>query len=239
MTSPTTFNTVGRVIQVAYESAGLVADGSNPNSEQLARGINRLNSLVNYFQTKGLKLFTLVDTAVTLVSGTSMYSIGPGAAGLSMTKPLRALWGYFLSSGGSRTPLTLVSWQEIVQLQTANNTGQPCNFFVDKQVANLAVTVWPTPDATSATGSLHLVFQTQIANTTGLTDQTSFPAEWFLALMWGLADEICTGQPQEIVQRCAAKAERYRTDAENWDVEDAPTFFTPDTRGGMYGNSFS
>lgn len=239
MTSPTTFNTVGRVIQEAYEEACLVADGVSPDSEQLAKGLNKLNSLVNYLQTKGLKLFTLVDTAVVLVAGTRVYSIGPGAAGLSMTKPLRVIQAYFLDSSGNKTPLTPVSWQEIVQIPTLTSSGRPCNYFVDKQVGTLAVTVWPTPDTTSATGTLHLVFQTQIANSTGLTDQTMFPPECFLALKWGLADEICTGQPDAIVARCAQRAERYRVEMENWDVEDAQTFFTPDTRGGMYGNSFT
>ena len=46
----------------------------------------------------------------------------------------------------------------------------------------------------------------------------------------GLADELATGQPQPIMQRCEAKANQYRQALEDWDVEDASTSFAPDQR---------
>ena len=59
----------------------------------------------------------------------------------------------------------------------------------------------------------------------------NFPIEWRIALRWGLADELATGQPQSIMDRCQQRAISYRTMLEDWDVEDAPTRFTPDSRG--------
>jgi hypothetical protein len=69
-----------------------------------------------------------------------------------------------------------------------------------------------------------------------LTDQISFPTEWFNGLSWDLADELSTGQPQPIVARCMLKAKEFIADLENWDVEDAQTFFTIDQRM-TYGSS--
>jgi len=240
MTAAVNFNTVERVIVEAYENAGLIAMGSYPNSDQYARGLNKLNTIVNYLQTQGIKLWTQVDTPMVLVAGTNFYPLGAGQTGISMTKPLRAPFVYFLSATGARTPMTPVSWQEWVNLPLQTSAlGQPVNYFIDKQATLLGVYLWPTPDALSATGSAHLVLQTQIPNAQGLTDTTAFPPEWFSTLAWGLADELCTGQPEAIVQRCAGRYLTFRTALENWDVEDAQVFFTPDMRGGAGGNSFA
>jgi hypothetical protein len=36
--------------------------------------------------------------------------------------------------------------------------------------------------------------------------------------------------PEAIIQRCTGKAEVFRQKLEGWDVEDAPTYFQPDTQ---------
>ena len=71
-----------------------------------------------------------------------------------------------------------------------------------------------------------------------VNDQMNFPQEWFLALRWGFADEICTGQPQAIMDRCEKKATMYREALEDWDVEDTSTRFQPDTRMGYGASNF-
>lgn len=239
MTATATFNTFARVIEEAYANAGLVAEGQTPNSEKFARGLNKLNTLALFLQTKGLKLFSLVDTSLPLVAGTYLYPLGPGATGISMTKPFRVIFGYFLNSTGQKIPMTALSWQEWTTLnQSTSSPGQPINYFVDKQAAVLNISVWPTPDTEAATGTVHLVLQTELPQGTTLSSDTAFPIEWFSVLAWGLADELATGQPQEIVQRCANKYKEYREALDGWDVEDAQTFFTPDPRGEYYASSF-
>ena len=110
-------------------------------------------------------------------------------------------------------------------------------FFVDKQRDNLVVKFWLTPDSTAATGTAHLLLPQKITHFTGLTDTMDFPPEWFMALRWGLADDICTGQPDAIVQRCAQRATAFRTACEDWDREDTGTMFQPDSQGGAIAPS--
>lgn len=239
MTAVTTFNTFSRVIEEAYFNAGLVAEGQTPNSEKYARGLQKLNTISVFLQTKGLSLFSLQDITVPLVSGTYFYPLGPGSSGVSMVKPFRVILGYYLNQSLQRVPMTALSWQEWTILnQTASSPGQPINYFVDKQPYVLNVSVWPTPNDQAVLGEVHLILQTTLPKGSALTDQTAFPEEWFPVLSWGLADELCTGQPQEIVNRCATKAKFYREELDNWDVEDAQTFFTPDSRSGYYASSF-
>lgn len=242
MSGPATFPTAIRCITYAMRDAGLLAETDEPKSDQVVEYSNRLNDVINYFGTQGLKLWTWTDMNIPLIQGQTTYTIGPGL-NINMTKPLRVLQGYYNdttnASNPVRRPIYPLSWDEWLRLSTVNTQGAISQYFVDKQATKLNVSFWLTPDSTAATnGSVHLLLEGQIANFTGVTDTMAFPQEWFIALRWNLADEICTGQPAEIMQRCAQKAMTFRTALEDWDVEDASTYFKPDTRFGTTMSKF-
>lgn len=242
MTTPVT-NTAYSIIGSAMEDAGLLQDGDEPNSEQLAKYIVRLQDMVNFWVTQGLKLWLGIDQSVTLTAGKggtgNPYTFMPGG-NVNMTKPLRVLQGYYLdSTGTTRRPIYGISWEEWLRLSAVNQTGQISQFFVDKQATSLNVYFWLIPDATAAAGTAHLYLEQQVTQLVSLTDTMAFPVEWTLALRWGLADEICTGQPQAIVQRCQQRAQYYRAALEDWDVEDVPTSFAPDQRMTPERSSFA
>lgn len=225
MTVPASLNTPSRAIKLAMEDAGLLQQGNDPDGDFYAEYIGRLNDMVNLWQTQGLKLWLDQDVAVTLIAGTATYFFGAPTP-----KPLRVIQAYYADQFLNRRPLIALSRDEYVRLSQVTQLGQINSYFVDKQQLTLNVTFWLTPDATAALGTAHLIRQEQVTNSIQLNDQINFPIEWFLALRWGLADEICTGQPQAIMDRCAQKAGSYRTALEDWDVEDASTSFQPDQR---------
>ena len=235
MTTPAS-NTPNGIICDAMQDAGLIQDGVQPNSEQYAKYSRRLKDIINIWQTQGLKLFLNVDTAVPLVSGQGTYTFYVGGD-VSMTKPLRVIEGYYLDANDQSRPLTVLSWSDYLALANRTDTGEINSYFVNKKATSLEVTFWLIPDATAATGVAHVLLQIQAALFTNLTETMSFPEEWRIALRWGLADDICTGQPQAIMDRCATRAATYRTMLEDWDVEDADTRFTPDTQF-MTGSEF-
>ena len=234
MTTPSNNNPLS-IIQDAYFDAGLIGVGQLVNGEQIVMGMRKLTDLINLWQTQGLKLWLNVDTSITLVAGTSTYTLGPSGT-VDMTKPLRVVEAYYMDANGIRRPLTPLAWADYVRLSTVNQSGSVNSYFVNKQATLLSVLFWPAPDTTAATGTGHLVLQTQVTNFINLTETMNFPLEWRIALRWGLADELATGQPQAIMDRCQQRALAYRTMLEDWDVEDAPTRFTVSQQGhGMSG----
>lgn len=242
MTTPTYYQSCARAIQEAYENAGIVAVGQRPSGEQYARGMNKLNGLVTFHQTKGLKLFTWADITLTLTA-TNFYPIGPGQSGISMLRPWILREAYYLTSAGSCVPMTNpgpLSWNEWIRLPVNSSaTGQPTDVFVDKQSGFMGVYIWPTPDATAQLGTVHLVLQQQVAQGVSLSDNIAFPPEWYLCLMWSLADELAIGRPQSIQGKCSVMRERYTQEAESFDIENTAVYFTPDTlMGGMGGSEF-
>jgi len=220
-------NTPFYIICDAYSDAGMTKRGQTPGGDQLAEGLRRLNDIVAFMRTGGIKLFLWEDVTVPLVAGQNEYSFSP-TGDVVMSKPLRVDMGYYVDSADNRRPLSPLSWDEWIQLsQTTAVQGAINSYFQDKQATEILVSFWNTPDTQAATGEVHLIMRTQPAAYTTLTEATIFPDEWRIALHWALAEQICTGQPEAIVQRCTANAEKFRLALEGWDVEDADVRFTP------------
>lgn len=225
-------NSAESIIRLAMEDAGLLQEGSDPSSEQFVKFLGRLNHLINLWQTQGLKLWLQSDQEVVLQAGKSTYSLKPGGD-VNITKPLRVLQAYYVeASATSRRPLDPpLSRDEYTRLSNVTQQGALTSYFVDKLQSQLDVVFWMTPDAQAASGAAHLIIQQQLPNLVSLTDLIGFPPEWGMPLHWGLADDICTGQPQAVIDRCSARATQFREALEAWDVEDASTSFQPDFRG--------
>jgi len=236
MTAPSN-NTPISIINDAYFDAGLTQEGQVPNSEQIVMGMRKLTDIINLFQTQGLKLWLLEDHPITLTAGTGTYTLGP-AGTVVMTKPLRVIDAYYEDVNHIRRPLVPLSWNDYTRLSQIVQRGQINSYFVDKQQTQLSVFFWLVPDANAATGQAHLVLQRQATNFINLNETVNFPVEWRIALRWALADELATGQPQAIMDRCQQRAIAYRTMLEDWDVEDAPTRFTPDSRSQYATGAF-
>ena len=230
-------NTPISIINDAYFDAGLTQEGQVPNSEQVVMGMRKLTDIVNLWQTQGLKLWLNQDFPVTLTAGQGTYTFGPAGTSV-MAKPPRVIDAFYEDVNHIRRPLIPLSWNEFNRLSKINQTGQLNSYFVDKQQTQLSVFFWSIPDAIAATGLAHLQIQNQVTNFILVTETMNFPIEWRIGLRWALADELATGQPQAIMDRCQSRAIAYRTMLEDWDVEDAPTRFTPDSRSQYVAGSF-
>lgn len=226
-----TSNTAYGIINDAMVDAGYLQEGSEANSEQLATNLRRLCDIIDLWQTQGLKLFLQEVVILPLLIGKMKYSLGPGGD-VEMDKPLRVLQGAILTAVQSvRRPLVCLSRDEFFRLsQVTGINGAINSYMVDKQANLLYVSLWNPPDLLETTNTCELLMQVQATNPINLETTTAFPQEWRIALRWGLADDICTGQPQAIMDRCAQRAVAYRSMLEDWDVEDASTEFAVDSR---------
>ena len=231
-----TSKTIYGIINDAMHDAGYLGEGELPNSDQLNSNFRRLNDIINLWQTQGLKLFLLQDITLPLVATQYSYTFGPDlGCDVVMAKPSRVIDAYVLQPTGIRRPLIPIAWKDWNLLpQVTGNAGIINSYMVNKQAEILGVRFWNSPDALEALNSVVLTMQVEAPNAINLEEDMNFPQEWRIALRWGLADDICTGQPQAIMERCAERAQAYRTALEDWDVEDAPTSFSPSTRNS-YG----
>lgn len=244
ITSPSINNAIG-IITDAMIDAGKLRRGDEPGSEELAEYTRRLNKLINYFMTQGCKLWLIQDLAITLLppisptQGVALYTLGPSGT-VVMQKPLRVISGYYLNINNNQTPLISMSYpDEYKRLSNVLQPGAVNSYAVDKQQLTLNVFLWNPPDAfTAANGTVHLLVEQSVVNFSGITDTMNFPIEWALPLEWGLANQISSGQPALVQAKCAANAEKYQRELEDWDVEDADTSFQPDSRATQNSGRF-
>ena len=234
---PSAFNSPARIIEYAMGDAGLLQTGELPTTDQYTEFSNRLLDLINLWQTQGLKLWLQRDLSIPLTVNKGDYSLGVGGD-VSMVKPMRVLQAYVLQTSGVRRPLLIISRDEYTRLSNTAQPGAINSVFVDKQLSFLVANFWLIPDATAALDTAHVILQYQVTNFLTLTAAIEFPQEWFIALRWGLADDICTGQPESIMARCKTRADAFRSALEDWDVEDAATSFQVDSRGQGYRAGF-
>lgn len=220
------------LVTKAYQDAAIVAKLGTPSATQFQDGLDRLNDIINLWATQGLKLWLQEDIAIPLTAGKATYSMGP-SGDVNMTKPLSVYQAYYLTSNQVRQPLTILSKDEWTRLSQTNIQGELNSFYPDKQLTFLYVNFYNTPDAQAATGTAHVIARVAAQNFVATSDTVGFPPEWYIALRWALADDLATGQPAEVQQRCAQRAGAYRQALEDWDVEDAPTFFQPDARANQ------
>lgn len=242
MTAPSD-NRPYSIIADAYLDAGLIQANQAPNAEQLAKGMRRLRDLINFWMTKGIKLWLNSEVEVPLVAGQAEYSFGP-SGDVDMTRPLRTIEAYYLyAANNTHRPLTQMAWKDYILLsQTGTlttNRGTITQYLIKKEQTFMKAVFWQCPDDTEAdNGSVIMLLQRQVTSPLNLTEEMNFPIEWRMALHWGLADDLATGQPQAIMDRCQLKAEMYRTALEDWDVEDAPTRIAPDVTMTYSNRSF-
>jgi hypothetical protein len=230
MTTPATDNTGYSIISGAMWHACLLPEGEDPDSEMIAKHTRKLNQLINFIQTRGIRLWLHQDTPITLTAGVNLYT----PTGVGSYKPMQVVDQYYLYSvanGGTRRPVFKISRQQWDMLSVTTQQGPVTQIFVDPQQSVLNINTWLTPDANEATGALHLVLRQQVVNFIGFTDGMNFPIEWALPLEWGLASQICQGQPAAVIARCDSMYAYFLQALEEWDAEqDTSILPQPDQR---------
>ena len=238
MTTPSD-NTPLSIIEDALLDAKLIQEGQTPSSEVYAQHMRRLRDLVNLEVIKGVKLWLLSDQSINLVEGTGTYTIVSGGS-INLTRPLQVLQAYWLSENEDvRREVSLIAWHDYLLLGAPESEGSVNSVMVDKLYDRFRILCWPLPDATDAAGTLHLLLRTQVTQFIELDETIQFPPEWRMFLHWGLAAEICTGQPDQVIQRCEGKAQMAREALEGFDVEDTSVRFEVDMSRGNPQGSFT
>lgn len=222
-------NTAQYVIEKAYIDAAKLPRGGTPTAVQYLDGLERLNDLINLEQTQGLRLWLEEEYTLLLTAGKQRYSFSP-TGDVVMAKPLRVKQASFREPGGNYRPLIPISREEWTRLANREAAGAVTQYFVEKHADEMSVYLWNVPNAVAAAGSVKLVIHSQSTNPASINAQTSFPLEWVAFLRWALAADLSTGMPDGLMQRCEAKAAIAKVALDGWDVEDAPTFFQPDTQ---------
>ena len=237
----TTTYTITRdqIIVSALRKLGVVEPGdtsSTIDANLVTNAAQSLNLMVKQWMTEGIKLWTVADITLPLVAAQTSYTIGSSGCDLTTDRPLRLIYAVLRNTAATPDidiPMQIISKQEYSMLGSKFSTGTTNSVYLNPGVSTSTLKVFPTPDSSTATNyQLILTVQQPISDISSSSTVPNFPNEWMNALVWGLADQIAIefGLPVNHRQEVMMRAEKYRTQLVDWDIENESTFFTPDVR---------
>ncbi|QOR55476.1 MAG: hypothetical protein ULS35scaffold63_33 [Phage 33_17] len=89
------------------------------------------------------------------------------------------------NSSNFDTPMSQLSQLDYQYLVNKYNTGNPIQFYYDKQLTNGTIYVWPAP--MDVTDIIKFTYEQMFDDAGGPTDTLDFPVEWTLFLIYELA----------------------------------------------------
>lgn len=230
-TSGVTTNQLTRnqFIEAALRTLGVLAVDQTPSATEYTNANIKLNALVGEFRTKGLNVWQRTTYTMSLVNGTSSYTIGSGQT-LNTAYPLHILQAVRIDSAqGTRISIEVVA-DFNYNLLPANSSGVPIQVNYQPRVNQGTVKLWPTPDAYAASNvSVQLTYLRPIEYFNSSSDTADFPEEWVSALIYGLAVRLAPeyGLPLSDRQLLIKEADTYLKLAEDNGFEDGSLFFQP------------
>jgi len=228
-----------QIIITALRKIGAVEPGDTSatiDANIVTNCAQALNLMVKQWMTEGIKLWTVTEYTFTLVASQTEYIIGPRGPDLVADKPLRLIQGVIRNISVTPyvdTPLQIISKQEYMALGSKFSTGIANSVYLNPGLTSASVKLFLTPDTATATNyRIVLTCQKPINDISSSSSVPDFPNEWMQALVWGLADQLSLefGLPINHRQEVMLRAEKYKENLVDWDVEYESTFFQPDAR---------
>ncbi len=186
---------------------------------------------------------TYLDTTISSVDSSTALTLAdavPSAAAVDnhvytyttiINYPWRIIEMWHRDSGNNDTPLFRISREEYVDLSTKSSTGQPTQYFYDRQLNNGFLHIWPT--ASNLKDRIYFYFHREVEDFDAATDNPDFPKHYHRALVYGLAAELAPeyGVPIQIANNIEAKAQILKQEAMGYDIEYGSVYIGVENRG--------
>ncbi|MBK9497024.1 MAG: hypothetical protein IPO08_21435 [Xanthomonadales bacterium] len=176
------------LIKRAMSKLNVLQAGETPSADDVAIGLDALNTLMLSLENEGIFNYTATRTTATLPASTSSRTIGP-AMQIAMTRPVKLLRGSYSRVDGVDYPLDPISEAEYneISLKTGVSSVVPSVCFYDGGSPTGVVYFWPVP-----TGSveLHLLSPAPGGVATSSVTEYTFPPGYKRMIENGLALEL-------------------------------------------------
>ena len=203
---------VGEIVEEAYERCGLeVRTGYDARTARRS-----LNIMFSEWANRGLNLWTVKQATVSVSSGTASYTLLDATVVDLLEVVLR-------NSSGTDFTLTQMSRSEYLRIPNKTSTGQPSQYFFDRQVTP-TITLWSTPDASY---TLVFYYVRRIEDADALVNTTDAPFRFLPCMAAGLAYYIAIKKAPDRIQILKAIYEEEFQRAAAEDASSTPLKLTP------------
>jgi len=212
---------IDEVIQEATEMIG----GEQTLGHEPASARRSINLMLNDWQNRGVLLWTIDTTVVTVADTVASVSLADSTIdALAIT--------YSTSVSGTDIALERISREEYHNLPNKNQGGRPTQYAVERGLNNAEIKLYPTPN--NSTGILNIEFFKRLQDVDKSADQNAdTPVRFLPALTCGLAYYLAikrTGIPMERINLLKQSYEEKLAVAMEEDRERANLLIRPKLR---------
>ena len=221
---------IDEIIEEAYERIGM--QGVSGNQLRLAR--RSLNIMFQEWGNRGLHYWEVANNSITLVDGQAVYTMFRSTD--DGTSSATAVYGVddvleasYRNSSSVDTPLTKISRSTYQALSSKSSEGQPTQYFVQRFIDKVTVTLYLTPGSSEAGNFINYYYVKRIQDVGGYTNATDVPYRFVPCMASGLAFYLAQKFNPQLVQQMKLLYEDELQRALSEDGSSSSSFITPKT----------
>ena len=224
------------IIQEAYDRVGL----RSVSGYQLKSARRSLNIMFQEWANRGLHYWEIDKTNIDLTEGQAEYKFFRSSAdGTSTTTvPTNGIYGVDdileaalrdnrAATNQSDSALTKINRSTYSGLSNKLTKGSPSQYYVQRFVDNVTLSIYPTPDTTAAAKHLAIYFVKRIQDVGGYSNTADVPYRFVPCMLAGLSYYLAQKNKPELVQQMKLLYEDELQRALAEDGSSSSTFITP------------
>src|SRR5210317_1929776 len=192
---------IDEIIEEAYERIGMQGVSGN----QLRTARRSLNIMFQEWGNRGLHYWEVANNSITLVDGQAEYTMYRSTA--DGTSDATAVYGVddvleavYRNSSNVDTSLTKISRSDYQALSGKTNEGQPTQYFVQRFIDRVTVTLYLTPGSTEAGNTINYYYVSRIQDAGDYSNDADVPYRFVPCMVAGLAYYLAVKNAPDRIQ---------------------------------------
>ena len=235
----TTFDktfSIDEIIEEAFERLGI----QDVTGYHLKSSRRSLNIMLQEWGNRGIHYWEIADTNIDLIEGQAEYKFFRASSdGTSaVTTPTNGIYGMSdvleaqLRSNRTQTtqsdsPMTKVDRSTYAAFSNKLSKGTPNQYWVQRFIDHVSISVYPTPDSTSASKDMHIYYIKRIQDVGAYTNATDLPFRFVPCMVSGLAYYLSMKYNPQLTQQMKLLYEDEFQRALQEDGSASSTYITP------------
>jgi len=221
---------IDEIIEEGYERIGM----SGVSGYQLKSARRSLNIMFQEWANRGLHYWEVANNSITLVANQAVYtmfrSTGDGTSDATAVYGVDdVLEASFRNASNVDTPLTKINRSAYQALSNKTDTGQPTQYFVQRFIDKVTITLYLTPGTSEAGKFINYYYVKRIQDVGDYTNATDVPYRFVPCMSSGLAYYLSIKYAPQRTQELKLLYEDELQRALEEDGSSSSSFITPKT----------
>jgi len=221
---------ISDIIEESYERIGI----QGVSGYQLKGARRSLNIMFQEWANRGLHYWEVGNNSITLVDGQATYTIYRSTD--DGTSDATAIYGVddileasYRNASNVDTPLTKINRSTYQALANKTSEGTPSQYFVQRFIDKITITLYLTPGSTEAGNFLNFYYVSRIQDAGAYTNDVDVPYRFVPCMIAGLAYYLSIKFAPERVQMLKMLYEDELNRALTEDGSSSSSYITPKT----------